>query len=482
MAGKIKYICVSDFHLGEEDSLLTGFDKSTGKIDTNKPSPVMTRLVDCLKTLVQDYNGGEKPVLVLNGDILELALTTVDNAAMTFERFVDLTMPGGGELFEWMIYVPGNHDHHVWETARESQYADYISRREPSQPINPPWHSTYLLRDKYSEYPTAFTLSRLLERTPHLRQAMDLQTFGVNVAYPNFGVTSGDKQKCVVFHHGHYIDSLYQLMSTLKTLVFQERKKPEDIWDIEAENFAWIDFFWSALGRSGDVGAAIETVYEKMQDPKQFKKLLSKLGRNIADNYDIPLVPGDTLERKVITGVLHFADDRIRNTERHRQNAPMSPEGRTGLREYVTGPLRKQLATECGAVPAEVTCVIGHTHKPYQYDHPYAGYAKPVNVYNTGGWIVDTLETRRVHGSSLVLVDDNLDATSIRMYNESDDGSACGVRVVESRRLVEEHNPFHKQIAQFVNAANDPWKAFSAAVAEDVEFRRDNLAERISTW
>ena len=42
-------------------------------------------------------------------------------------------------------------------------------------------------------------------------------------------------------------------MTTLKNLIFPklETRHPK-IWDLESENFAWIDFFWSTLGRSGE--------------------------------------------------------------------------------------------------------------------------------------------------------------------------------------------------------------------------------------
>ena len=37
----VRYVCLSDLHLGEEDSLLTNIDPSTGKVAPNSPSPVL---------------------------------------------------------------------------------------------------------------------------------------------------------------------------------------------------------------------------------------------------------------------------------------------------------------------------------------------------------------------------------------------------------------------------------------------------------
>ena len=56
---------------------------------------------------------------MLAGDVLELALADDEVAAAVFEQFTDLVV-GDHPLFADEIwFVPGNHDHHLWETARE---------------------------------------------------------------------------------------------------------------------------------------------------------------------------------------------------------------------------------------------------------------------------------------------------------------------------------------------------------------------------
>jgi len=93
--------------------------------------------------------GKKKPTLILNGDIFELALCATNDAAMAFERFIELVLKKGRELFDnRIIFVPGNHDHHLWETAREVQYADYyVKNLEPGCEIKKPWHYTKLFFD-----------------------------------------------------------------------------------------------------------------------------------------------------------------------------------------------------------------------------------------------------------------------------------------------------------------------------------------------
>jgi hypothetical protein len=55
---------------------------------------------------------------------------------------------------------------------------------------------------------------------------------------------------------------MYLLMSRLRTMIFPDREPLRHVWDIEGEDFAWIDFFWSTMGRSGEVGKDVERLYE----------------------------------------------------------------------------------------------------------------------------------------------------------------------------------------------------------------------------
>src|SRR5690349_17082482 len=124
----IRYVCLSDMHLGAQNSLLTNLTPNNLSSDTSVTSPVLTSLVECLKTLIAQNESKEKPTLILAGDVLELALTTENIAAMAFERFIELILPANGEpLFKDIFYIPGNHDHHLWETARETQYVNYLA-------------------------------------------------------------------------------------------------------------------------------------------------------------------------------------------------------------------------------------------------------------------------------------------------------------------------------------------------------------------
>jgi UDP-2,3-diacylglucosamine pyrophosphatase LpxH len=115
----VRYVCLSDLHFGAENSILTQLAPNSLEPDVHRPSSAMVGLVECLRELIGRNEGPEKPTLVLCGDVLELALSTDNVAAMVFERFVELTLARDSRLFGDTIYfVPGNHDHHLWEIGR----------------------------------------------------------------------------------------------------------------------------------------------------------------------------------------------------------------------------------------------------------------------------------------------------------------------------------------------------------------------------
>jgi len=276
----IRYVCLSDTHFGADNSLLTYLGRGNRSADPMRTSPVLEQLVLCLRHLVAKNEHGEKPTLVLNGDILELALATDNRAAMAFERFLELAFPTGGEaLFHKRVYyLPGNHDHHLWETAREAQYLEFIATEDTKKPIDPPWHATNLFLESRSKLCPVKFLNTLARRR-------GLADISFVTAYPNLGLVSSDDRRAVIFTHGHFSESIYTLVTKLMNMLFPNRLQPTQVWEIEGENFAWIDFFWSALGRSGHAGENLEIIYDKLQDKAAFGRLLQNLARVLAQHF-----------------------------------------------------------------------------------------------------------------------------------------------------------------------------------------------------
>jgi hypothetical protein len=459
-------------HLGASNSLLTNLTPDGAYVDPTKPSPVLEQLVNCLREIISKNEKPEKPTLVLNGDILELALATDNLAAMAFERFAELILPQQGEpLFNNRIfYIPGNHDHHLWETAREAQYVRYISGRKPGAPLQVPWHATSMFR-RVSSVGSPF-LEELIR--PHAPS----QALSVDTIYPNWGLLDGTGQRCVVFSHGHFTESMYLLMSTLRSMIFPNRQMPRASWDYEAENFAWIDFFWSTLGRSGDVGTDLELIYDKLQSKKQVAMLTSNLASSAVKTWGKKYLPL-WLQRWVAKWVLDKTLGKAAAQERLKTDDPLSKDGWEGLETYMQGPLREQILKErTNNRPSVVSFIYGHTHKPFQEDRPfYKDYR--TSIYNSGGWVVDTLTVWPVHGGAVILVDEDHNVVSLRMYNEAKDPGEYAVRVEAAPQSGGAANPLLQRVQSLVDPSRNPWRMFSDTVAQERLLRVENLKMKI---
>jgi predicted phosphodiesterase len=486
----IRYVCLSDMHLGAECSLLTNLTKIPKKgikADPYKTSPLLQDLLLCLEYLIRrNEDQNSKPTLILLGDILELALADDNVAAMVFERFVEQAFKPYHRLFgKNIIFVPGNHDHHLWEIARETQYVrNYLPTTKNQRFLAIPRHTTKIfmqMEKKRNQVPSYF-LNALLHRYKNLRK------FTINTAYPNFGLLKG--KRGVIFHHGHFVESIYLLMTTLKNLIFPAQQVlTRTVDDLEAENFAWIDFLWSTLGRSGKVGKDMEIIYDKMLDGDQFKNLVWNLAQRLAEGNHI----SDTdlrgwFNTEITQRIYKTLVDKLISPERTKTGQDLSDDAETGLLYYVTCPLKKQIAEEGKNpkrhfdVPEEITFVFGHTHKPFVKSMTFENLGNNLPVYNIGGWVVETESPDPFHGGAVVLLNENLDVVSVCMYKEAKNPAKfIPVEVHEVPPAGRTNSDFYYYIKGLVQPDQPPWSKFSQGVHGPIKKRRKILKDKAAS-
>ena len=294
--------------------------------------------------------------------------------------------------------------------------------------------------------------------------------------YPNFALLSDNKNRCVVFHHGHYIESIYSLMTRLKKVFFPEESDPSFIWDLEAENGAWIDFFWSALGRSGQVGKDVELVYDKMQSNPAFDQFLGCLAKSLA-----PMVPpkkkwSASLWAPFIRFALTHMFDSFTRREVHQTDSTLSANAQIGLAGYLEKYVFEEITRIQKPVPQDTTFVFGHTHKPFESADGSKPYPKPVKLLNSGGWVVDTRAISPLKGGAVIVVDEDLNVASLRMYNEHDPQQPSLVQVKAAEK---EDNPLLSELRNWINPNAELWRTFSALVDKATIAHRQNLGFHI---
>lgn len=497
---RIRYVCLSDLHLGEEDSVLSNMNEDGTEGVVSKPGPVLEQLALCIKDLANKF-WEDKPVLVLNGDALELALCPLHQASMAFQCFINQFKNGKDFLFKKIVFVPGNHDHHLWVMTREDQYRDYLLRHKNDSAVvtlPPQWHSTKLFSRPDDEPVISHYLTDLIQRRP---VELDMK---VQVAYPNFGVVKEGNlapdqspERCVVFHHGHFTEWIYNGISAINDWIFVPDDSSRYAWDLEKENFAWIDFAWSALGQSWDSGKGLETIYEKTLDNGKFGEILRNFSAGLAK--EIGTRTFDWFEETIIDQFLKLIYRSFAGTEKGQIDTPLSPDGINQLFRYMEGPLHAQMCYDIeawqkqrdeleerdnepgfyqGKLAPNTTFIFGHTHKPYASHEGFEGYTGGVDVYNSGGWVVETLRYAPLHGGSIVLVDDQLNVAAIRMFKETADDSPFPVGL-EIPPPASGPNPLTRQLAKLKFSKDNPWKTFSQVVASTIPVRRKYLRKRV---
>ena len=458
----VRYVCLSDLHFGARNSILTGLEHDDD-VDIDDPSPVLVALLDALGTVIAANESAELPTLVLAGDVLELALMSASVAAMVFDEFVAQAFAPGSRRFAPVVYyVPGNHDHHLWEQLRERRENLRIGRTRPGVTLRAEPHATPL--SGLDDDATAEQLlSLLIQRHPGCEDVR------VVTAYPNLGLRSDDGKRVAVFHHGHFVEGIYRLVSAFKGVVFPDHTRPTDVHGWEAENHAWIDFFWSTLGQSGTAGADITRIYEMLARPDATDALIARLGDAVGDRIrgDGGLLHrgGAHIVESIFRHVAKFGAER----ERHQTTVSLSPHGLSGLWEYLDDPVRRQLEHEYGDIPDELVFVFGHTHKPFERIISSAASREPVEVLNTGGWVVDSVADESVQGASVVLLDERLEAVSIRCYQEGSSDTEGRVHTANGR------GEFARRITELVDRHEPEWDRLNAAAATLVHERHEVL-------
>jgi UDP-2,3-diacylglucosamine pyrophosphatase LpxH len=477
----IRYVVVSDLHLGAENSVLTslierpeppgggaGGPSSTSaqgtgfEADPATHSPVLQGLVDALRVLTRHQ--AKRPTLILAGDVVDLALSPDEVSATVFSGFVSLALGESGVFDSVVYYLPGNHDHHLWESARESQYATYLRQLPLGQELAAPWHTTRLRAADESPKVGSEFLGSLIQRQPG---CADVE---LRVVYPNLALLTPDGDRCVVVSHGHFTESIYTLMSQLKDILYPDQRPPKfnDIAMWEGENFAWIDFLWSTLGQSGQVGADLGLVYADLTNPKDLDALVANLARGL-------LAKGKggrwlhPVEERALNFVFRREANHLARTERGTPDVTLSPATRQGLQRYLEDPVLDQLKKELGQVPRDVTFVFGHTHKPFVEQWPVIGYKSPVKIFNTGGWVVDTATTAPSQGGVAVLVDDELDAVSLQLYRQG--GGAVAVQLLAQPDGTVSGSRLREQVAAMIDPAVPPWSTLAVDAARLVDQR-----------
>lgn len=474
-----RYVCLSDLHLGAAYSTLTPTD-AQGRPDPGRPSDTLVALGQALRQLLGTLGDGPPPTLILLGDVLDMGLSPMGSVAAAFRCFVESVMLDGDQpLFApRVLCVPGNHDHHLWRIAQDQHFQDGLREGRIDRDLIA---QTPLFQAPNASGIQSSMLTGLINSHPALKETR------VEIAYPNLGLLDAERQRCVVLHHGHYVDPMYRVVSALDAQApGHHGRGPASMAQLESQNGAWVDFLWSDLGSAGATGTEATTLYEVMRDAGASQRfaqrlsalLVARLGERFGVSGKMPTVQGITLDQ-LLLGALDVTLGRGAQSQRDSTLDLMTASDVADLRWFLSGPVKLELE-RAGLRPSglDLAFVFGHTHKPFQDELPVAGFDRPVRVFNTGGWVTDQPTMASTQGAAAVFIDEALNLASLRLFNDPVNGRMAPVQAQGVGGFRDRDNPMLAALAAGLERTAPAWQAFSRSARQATEDRAAQLLDK----
>jgi UDP-2,3-diacylglucosamine pyrophosphatase LpxH len=446
----VGWICISDLHSGGLTSLLHDLSAEPGA-----GTEVTQAFAEALGAFLHVLCPGDarKPQLILLGDVLDLQFSTRHAAtcdAVAFLRQLAAT----GCLSDKVIATAGNHDHAIWTEARLAMEARaFEDGRTDSLSHTPAFQETPESRGGL--------LGAVLRKAGF--PELDLR-------YPNIGF--GTDSRAVILHHGHYVEGAYRLVSTVKDALGDRGADPMTIDVLAAENAAWIDFAWSPFNDAD----SLELLYQNFLTTAGYRRITKAWTDKAAAALSeaLPFSGNRTMRDAVWTATklaMEATLDRARDTERMAEVISLTAGGRAGLQWYLEQPVLQQLKAERPGFDGDVTFVLGHTHRPFSMRVRAEGYRSPVRVYNTGGWTLNGPRLDNAEGAALVLIDEELNTASLRLFSTPRNGTVPAARIEMLTCGQADEAAFRGRLESSLEKTHEHWERLRTVV-RDAYFER----------
>jgi len=349
-------------------------------------------------------------VFILMGDIFDLALATYAETVPRVQRLVEVL----ANHCRRIVYVPGNHDHHMWLLANEG---NEIAQPFPKCPKDFPPRTERSYEDSF--------LSKISSKVPF------------SVSYPNvyFRPRKGGG-RTFVFHHGHFCEDTYTLVSDIYRAGFDGVISSLD--GLESLNAGWVEMVWYHLGQSGvgiGAGGFVESLYNQIREGDT-----RKLEEGIRQLYATKVGPivytwlmelsnhhwyiakwmaewATKIANRVVPNLICGAIKR--SVVSHVEDTSLGGSALRGaaLDEMLAASCRKYLkltaASRVDLADGKLSLIFGHTHRfgVWPTAHP--------TIFNDGGWITD--DPDKDWPDAFVFVVD--DAATVRALQFGKDGA-----------------------------------------------------------
>ncbi|WP_373514535.1 metallophosphoesterase [Persicitalea sp.] len=450
---ELKYLVLSDLHLGETDSLFTS--REGGQSD------LVTCFSKCLADLIKDFDQEDFPMMVLNGDILGLSFSSYGESLAVFEQFV-AAFTHHHKVCDQVAYLPGNHDQHIWQLAQEEKFQEALEKRTKNEAFPALRHTTP------SGYAEGFS-SRFFQAF-----APEGMKLNLKINYPNLLLPpTRDGGSGILIHHGHFAEPAYRFFSIAMQALYPELKPPSDLEALSEQNGSMIDFVYSELGRSGEAGEYFCTLMATLSSEELLEKHIDELAKNLAASVDFPYIPIEVLEEQLAKTLIQNIAETVR-TERSNEEEVCSDKTMEGVMDYLQN-YGLEVLEKQGCPTNKLTFIWGHTHKPFEKATSHAQIDN-LRIFNTGGWVIPRKPVETI-GASVLLIDQHNEVQALRIFNDGEDGGTMHFKVIP---IDDTPSTFADSITEYLypdgETLNPVWSSFKNKLQQEIKDRRKDEA------
>lgn len=356
-----KIIAISDLHLGQTGADGLGQHSLLSTMATPNLVPALARAISTFTS-----NAADPYTLLVVGDFLDLSLAYAQDAV---EDLRDLLahLPRPDEI----VYVVGNHDHHLWSLHSEDKRLLAPLR---GGMIPPTGGGTYQITSPVGE---PFTILQ-----PLIDGIYDHGHAKVTIAYPSY-VRELEGGARLYVTHGHLFGGLYTDLSDL--LAPKLAGLPHDRVAATV-NHPIIELIYWLLGETGEgIGAdgLVEAIYTDLQKGKDglLRPIVARLVDQILPHGVLWRVIGGIERRIIVDAIMAELDKQLLSPPL----ASVTSADRFADVEATRARLRAWMEAIAWPKQQSTIMLYGHTHVWDDYAIPDTG----VHSYNLSTWLVE---------------------------------------------------------------------------------------------
>ncbi|MBN2614258.1 MAG: hypothetical protein JXR71_01065 [Bacteroidales bacterium] len=380
---------MSDFHIGEVYGSVTRVLPKNDTKNDYLSATVDGKVIYYRKEvaeMVHDLNQklgakGKIHYLILLGDIFDMAIhNESDVLNLTHDFFNKVTFTKDKRtfisFFDNIIYLPGNHDHHVWKLLQEEYYiSNHLQNKFTALPI--PQQAIGLLDLKNNKMVIEDSIIFPDHRKNFISATLSQNTKPVFIAYPNLyikPVSNSNEGICVT--HGHFFEPGWNKTALNFDQYLRHMNDSVYFSELEKNNAPLTEFSDYEVAQTFDTIAQGMSDLQFYTDP-EYEKIYSVLGKKYPALFPIKMVKTSKPKDFDIVSLMKYpnlVDPYLIHTQHQMGHL------KSGNKTY-------SLVFD--------KLVYGHTHVPcfnvqykkHIYSHDKTYIDLNLSIYNTGGWV-----------------------------------------------------------------------------------------------